>query len=95
MTNSISTIGNSASVSADLSKTEISSQTPPKHELQMNPAANAQQTLVIEPISANRYVYKVMDKTTGEVIRQLPNEHVEKMLSDPSYTQGGVVKTSA
>lgn len=54
----------------------------------------ANQRLVIEAVGQNRFVYKVMDRLTGEVIRQLPREHVEKMISDPSYRQGVVVKTS-
>lgn len=57
--------------------------------------ALGQQRLVIEPVSSHRFVYKVLDTNTGEVIRQLPNEHVEKMITDPSYKQGGLVKTSA
>lgn len=54
-----------------------------------------QQRLVIEPVSSHRFVYKVLDTNTGEVIRQLPNEHVEKMITDPAYQQGGLVKTQA
>jgi len=56
---------------------------------------SANQRLVIEAVAPNRFVYKVMDRLTGEVIRQLPREHVEKMITDPSYRDGSLVKTSA
>ncbi|WP_087119502.1 flagellar protein FlaG [Brevundimonas sp. SH203] len=51
--------------------------------------------LTIEAVGKNRYVYKVLDRVTGEVIRQLPREDVEKLAVDPTYRQGKVVDTSA
>lgn len=50
--------------------------------------------LTIEAIGDNRFVYKVLDRVTGEVIRQLPREDVEKLHSDPTYRGGKVVDTT-
>lgn len=50
--------------------------------------------LTIEAVGHNRYVYKVLDRVTGEVIRQLPREDVEKLAADPTYRGGKVVDTS-
>ena len=40
-------------------------------------------------------MYKVLDRVTGEVIRQLPREEVEKLGSDPTYRGGKIVDTTA
>lgn len=50
--------------------------------------------LSIEAVAPHRFVYKVVDRVTGEVIRQLPREEVEKLISDPSYRGGRVVETT-
>ncbi|WP_295185518.1 hypothetical protein [uncultured Brevundimonas sp.] len=50
--------------------------------------------LTIEAVGDNRFVYKVLDRVTGEVIRQLPREDVEKLNSDPTYRGGRLVDTA-
>lgn len=50
--------------------------------------------LTIESLGDNRFVYKVLDRVTGEVIRQLPREDVEKLHSDPTYRGGRLVDTA-
>lgn len=50
--------------------------------------------LTIEALGDNRYVYKVLDRVTGEVIRQLPREDVETLNSDPTYREGRLVDTA-
>ncbi|MEN5362852.1 hypothetical protein [Brevundimonas intermedia] len=50
--------------------------------------------LTIEALGRNRFVYKVLDRVTGEVIRQLPREDVEKLSGDPTYRGGKVVDTA-
>ncbi|WP_292051262.1 MULTISPECIES: flagellar protein FlaG [unclassified Brevundimonas] len=93
MTDTISALGGASSVSAENIKQEVATAQVEKRRdnaaMDMGP-----QRLVIEPVSSHRYVYKVLDSQTGEVIRQLPTEHVEKMITDPAYEQGGLVKTS-
>lgn len=49
--------------------------------------------LTIEKEAAG-FVYKTLDRVTGEVIRQLPREEVLKMRQSPAYDVGKVFKTS-
>ena len=62
-----------------------------------NPATDAANArLVIEQDQASgAYVYKTLDRITGEVLRQLPREDVLKMLSQARYVAGAVIKTRA
>ena len=56
--------------------------------------ANAR--LVIEHDNASgQYVYKSLDRVTGEVLRQFPREEVLKMLGRGGYAAGDVIKTRA
>ena len=40
------------------------------------------------------FVYKVLDRTTGEVIRQIPHESLADLAKAPDYDGGAVIKTS-
>jgi len=52
--------------------------------------------LVIEEGSrAGSFVYKTLDRMTGEVVRQLPREQVVAMTSQDDYAAGAVIDTSA
>lgn len=39
------------------------------------------------------YVYKTLDRVTGEVIRQFPREEVLKLRQSPAYDVGTIIKT--
>lgn len=93
----MSSISNVSAVPAETVRAEVVAPVVPAQSnvSQARTAVSSQERLVIEPVSSNRYVYKVMDSVTGEVVRQLPTEHVEKMITDPGYQQGGVVRTEA
>jgi flagellar protein FlaG len=41
------------------------------------------------------YVYKTLDRVTGEVIRQFPREEVLKLRQSPAYDVGKIIKTEA
>ena len=41
------------------------------------------------------YVYKTLDRVTGEVISQLPREEVVRLKQDPRYGAGKLVDTRA
>ncbi|MBN8529953.1 MAG: flagellar protein FlaG [Caulobacterales bacterium] len=41
------------------------------------------------------FVYKTLDRITGEVVRQLPREDVVRMMDEGRYSTGTVVDTSA
>src|SRR5690606_29576007 len=52
--------------------------------------------LVIEQEpEAGVYVYKTLDRITGEVVSQLPREEVVRMRQDPGYAAGKVISTKA
>ena len=52
--------------------------------------------LIIEEDKASgSYVYKTVNRVTGEVIQQLPREEVLKMREGSSYVAGVVVRTKA
>ena len=58
------------------------------------PSPSSDLRLVIEP-SGGSYVYKTIDRRTGEVIWQYPMEDVLKMRNQDSYSAGVVIRTSA
>jgi flagellar protein FlaG len=52
--------------------------------------------LVIEEDKAsNSYVYKTVNRLTGEVIQQLPREQVLQLREQLDYEAGAVVRTKA
>ena len=88
-------VARSVSVSQPTPVTAVAartSETPPTPRNDNNDAGRYR--LAIEALGDNRYVYKVLDRVTGEVIRQLPREDVEKLNSDPTYRGGRVVDTA-
>ncbi len=48
--------------------------------------------LVIEESGPNSFVYKTLDRATGEVVRQFPREEVLRMMSADSYAPGDVTE---
>ena len=56
----------------------------------------ATQRLVIEQDQASgSYVYKTVDRVTGEVIQQFPRADVLRMRKVTQYAPGAVIKTKA
>ena len=52
--------------------------------------------LVIEEDPASRsYIYKTVDRRTGEVIQQFPREQILKLKDAEDYNAGSVIKASA
>ena len=52
--------------------------------------------LVIEEDEASgAFVYKTIDRRTGEVVQQLPREQVLRMGRQADYHAGGVIRTKA
>jgi hypothetical protein len=43
----------------------------------------------------NFYVYRLIDRQTGNVINSIPRSEVSKLGESPDYEAGGVVSTSA
>lgn len=51
--------------------------------------------LVIEEGQAGSFVYKTVDRRTGEVVLQLPREEVLRMRDAEAYVAGAVIATQA
>ncbi len=56
----------------------------------------ARYRLVIEegPL-AGSFIYKTMDRVTGEVVKQMPREQVVDLMRSVSYSAGSVIDTKA
>ena len=50
---------------------------------------------VIEEGQAGSFVYKTIDRRTGEVVLQLPREEVLRMRDAEAYVAGAVIATQA
>lgn len=56
----------------------------------------ARYRLVIEEgPTKGSFVYKTLDRITGEVVRQLPREDVVRMMDEGRYSSGAVIDTKA
>ena len=56
----------------------------------------ARYRLVIEEGGAKGvFIYKILDRETGEVVRQLPRDEVARIGGQPSYAAGAVINTRA
>lgn len=66
-------------------------------EIAPRPAPKSEQTdlrlIIEEDANVGAYVYKTVDRNTGEVISQIPREEVLKMRERPEYEVGDVVST--
>lgn len=81
-------------------KAEASLQSGADHEANSRAAADAERLaryrLVIEQgPRAGSFVYKTLDRETGEVVRQLPSEEVLKLTERCEYGVGAVIDTRA
>ena len=61
--------------------------------LRFEPSPGYDRRHVIEPAGGS-YVYKVIDRKTGEVLWQYPLEEVLKRRSQESYASGDIIRTS-
>lgn len=57
---------------------------------------DSEQRLVIDQDpTTGSFVYKTVDRVTGEVLSQLPREEVLRLRDDPAYRAGAVIATVA
>ncbi len=66
-------------------------------EIAPRPAPKSEQAdlrlIIEEDANIGAYVYKTVDRNTGEVVSQIPREEVLKMRERPEYEVGDVVST--
>lgn len=55
----------------------------------------ARYRLIIEEGPGAGFVYKTLDRVTGEVVSQYPRDEVLKLKQDPGYASGRVIDTTA
>jgi flagellar protein FlaG len=55
----------------------------------------ARYRLVIEEGPSGSFIYKTMDRVTGEVVKQLPREQVVDLMQTREYSTGSVINTTA
>ena len=88
-----------AAPSPDMGLVQAQSVTPAPSAETPAPAASpdqAEMRLVIEMDQASgSYVYKTVNRLTGEVIRQLPRDEVLQLKERAGYEVGSVVRTRA
>jgi flagellar protein FlaG len=79
--------------SAGPSASQTTAATPPDSASTPNPA---DYRLVIEDDEkAGCFVYKTIDRRTGEVVQQLPREQLIKLREADNYAAGAVISTRA
>ena len=66
----------------------------PAHQ-PLAPASEPSHRLVIEDVGSGQFVYKTLDRATGEVLRQLPREEVVRLRDEATYRAGDLIETEA
>jgi flagellar protein FlaG len=66
---------------------------PPKPAVQPKAQAADLRLVIEEDEATGNYIYKTLDRRTGEVVQQLPRDAVLKLRSSDSYEPGHVVDT--
>lgn len=85
----------SASVVSRVSAASASNGFSSHREKDESPEAGRYRLVIEEGPRAGSFVYKTMDRLTGEVIRQFPREQVVEMQANPDYGAGAVIDTTA
>lgn len=57
--------------------------------------ASRYRLVIEEGPQSGSFIYKTMDRVTGEVIRQFPREQVVQMMQSERYDTGAVIDTTA
>lgn len=58
------------------------------------PTANDTRLVIEEDKETRTFIYKTLDRRTGEVIQQFPRESLLRLSQEPGYTPGQVLKAS-
>ena len=66
---------------------------PSERDLDQQPDPSRFRLVIEEGAEAGSFIYKTLDRFTGEVVRQVPREEVLKLLEQP-VRSGAVIDTS-
>lgn len=61
----------------------------------VKPAGDDYRLVIERDEPTGSYIYKTLDRTTGEVVNQFPREEVLKLRDSPAYQAGRVIVTKA
>jgi flagellar protein FlaG len=75
-----------------------STQTDPEREAskfsdRIQPSAADLRLVIDEDPNSGAFVYKTVDRTTGQVVHQWPREEILRLREDPRYMAGDLIKT--
>lgn len=92
MENRVAAVAATTPVSIDRSPPNAVRTNDPPPEWAVQKTEQADLRLIIEEDSAHgAYVYKTVDRRTGEVVSQIPREEVLKLRDSPDYEVGDIV----
>ena len=60
-----------------------------------NPPATDYRLVIEQGPVQGTFIYKTVDRTTGEIIKQFPREELVKMIDSTAYSTGTVADTRA
>ena len=94
MSNTVNKLTSASEPAVGLSRTTI--EAPPVVRPPTNQADQSNFRLIIEEDKATgSFIYKTLNRETGELIAQFPQEQVLKLKQEARYIAGAIVKTTA
>jgi flagellar protein FlaG len=96
MSNSVTRTGSLGEPAVEVKRPLTNEVTPAREASLSDPFDQNQYRLVIEEDQASgAFVYKTLNRNTGEVVLQFPREEVLRLKEHASYQAGSVIRTSA
>ncbi|CAN5395196.1 hypothetical protein BH10PSE2_BH10PSE2_30540 [soil metagenome] len=68
---------------------------PPSKAFQDLEQASRYRLVIEEGPQQGTFIYKTLDSTTGEILRQFPRDQLVKLAQAANYNSGSVIDTSA
>jgi len=96
MSNSVTRTGPLGEPPVETTRPVTNEVTPSREASLSDPFDQNQYRLVIEEDEASgAFVYKTLNRNTGEVVLQFPRDEVLKLKDHASYQAGAIIRTSA
>jgi flagellar protein FlaG len=96
MSNSVNRIGSLGEPAVETTRPVTNEVTPAGEASLSDPFDQNQYRLVIEEDQASgAFVYKTLNRNTGEVVLQFPREEVLRLKEHASYQAGAIIRTTA
>jgi flagellar protein FlaG len=96
MSNTVTRTGPLTDPAVETVRPAVTEVTPKKRPSLQDPSDQSQYRLVIEEDQASgAFVYKTLNRDTGEVVNQFPREEVLKLKEHAQYKAGAIIRTTA